>query len=43
MHTVIVPDFATVGEVMEAVYNSEILGGVEDKYSYWVYHEIMVK
>jgi hypothetical protein len=25
---------------METIYNSEILGGVEDKYSYWVYKEI---
>jgi hypothetical protein len=37
LHKVIVPEFSTAGELMEVVYNSEIIGGVEDKYAYWVY------
>jgi hypothetical protein len=37
IHKVMVSEFATVGEMMDQIYNSELLGGVEDRYSYWVY------
>ena len=39
-HTVIVGEFATVGELMETIYESELLGGVEDKYAYWVFKTV---
>jgi hypothetical protein len=35
-----VQEFAIVGEVMENIYKSELLGGIEDKFSYWIYREI---